>query len=200
MHRKLAAIVILAPMFAFALIPAYAQVAPQATQGGIPLTVGGGVSDYSLDWGPGRRMIGITGWADWRLPFRERYLSGLGVEVEGREIDWDKPSDLPKMRQETGLGGPIYILPLHSRRYHLYAKYLVGYGGIYFTSGNPYYTHDTRIIFAPGGGIDYRVWHGLSVRADYEYQFWHQIFGSHDLNPNGPTVGMVYSFGGRRYE
>lgn len=198
MFRKLVPAVVLALIFVFALIHANAQVAPQGSQGGFPLTLGGGVSDFSLDWGPSRRMIGITAWADYRLPFRERFLSGLGVEVEGREIDWDKPSDLARMRQETGLGGATYILPLHSRRYHLYAKYLVGLGGIYFAPSG--YDHDTRIVFAPGGGIDYRIGRGISVRGDYEYQFWHQIFGPHDLNPQGPTVGVLYSFGGRRYE
>ncbi len=46
-----------------------------------------------------------------------------------------------------------------------------------------------------GVGADVRFWNCFSVRAEYDYQFWHAIFGPHDLNPNGITVGVVYDFG-----
>jgi hypothetical protein len=36
------------------------------------------------------------------------------------------------------------------------------------------------------------------VRGDYEYQYWRHIFGPHDLNPNGVTIGVSYDFGSFR--
>ena len=54
------------------------------------------------------------------------------------------------------------------------------------------------MVLAPGGGVDYRVGGGVSLRADYEYQFWRHIFGPRDLNPNGITIGATYDFGVHR--
>ena len=36
------------------VMPVYSQVAPAASQGGVPIVIGGGFSDYSIDWGPGQ--------------------------------------------------------------------------------------------------------------------------------------------------
>lgn len=176
----------------FAAISAPAQTVYDGKLAPDRFSAGVGFSNFSLDWGPGRRMDGITAWADWKPEIHARLLQHLGVEVEGREIDFGRPADLPDMRQETLLAGATYRLPGRGRL-RPYAKFLMGIGGIYFYSGTPY-DHDTRPVFAPGGGVDYRVGHGFSVRADYEYQFWHAIFGPHDLNPNGVTVGAIYSF------
>lgn len=186
---------VLAALFAIAAIPACAQVTPQGTQGGFPLTIGAGVSDFATDWGS-TRMVGITATVDWRIPIHAKMLHGLDIEVEGRELDWDKPSNIPQLRQETGLGGFKYAF-YHRKRVSLYGKFLAGVGGVYFPPKGTY-SHDTRTVIAPGGGVDFRIGHGVSVRADYEYQFWRQLFGAHDLNPNGVTVGAIYSFGSRR--
>jgi opacity protein-like surface antigen len=45
---------------------------------------------------------------------------------------------------------------------------------------------------AIGGGAEYHAWKTVWVRADYEYQWYHQYFGPHDLNPNGFTIGATY--------
>lgn len=153
--------------------------------------VGAGFSNFALDWGHGRRMDGITAWADYHPGIQARLLQNLGIEIEGREIDFARPSSLPRMRQETILGGPTYrFRPWHGL--HPYAKYLLGIGGIYFPGDT--YNHDTRTVYAPGGGVDYRVGSRFTVRVDYEYQFWHALFGPHDLNPNGVTAGVLYRF------
>ena len=49
----------------FAVVPAHSQVTPAATQGGLPVVVGLGGADFSIDWGPGTRMEGITAWVDY---------------------------------------------------------------------------------------------------------------------------------------
>ncbi len=197
MRWKLVFVPVLALFSISAAIPARSQVAHSAYEGRIPLTIGGGVSDYLLDWGHSRKMIGITAWADWRLRSLPSYFSGLGIQIEGHHIAYDRPASLDKMQQDSGLGGLTYQWRRYDR-IHPYAKAMAGFGSIDFgDTVNPLYTHDTRTIMAFGGGADIHAWRGVSVRADYEYQFWHQLFGPHDLTPSGVTVGAVYDFGRR---
>jgi hypothetical protein len=171
--------------------PAAAQAALHAEETMSPWSLGAGFSNFDLDWGHNRRMDGITAWVDWRIPTHIPLLNRVGIEGEGREIDFLKPSSFHVMRQETALGGVTVELPGH-RRLHPYAKYLMGVGSVHFASSG--YSHDSRKVYAPGGGVDWRLHHyGLSVRAEYEYQYWHHLFGPHDLSPNGVTVGVVWN-------
>lgn len=176
-------------------LTARAQVTYSAEEGKLPLTVGAGVSDFSDDWGvKNPRQAGITMWVDWRLPHMPPRLDGLGVEFEGRDLNFATPSYLPGHRMDTALGGPIYQFR-RKGRIRPFGKYLLGMGSIDFPSPGSTYNHDTRVVFEPGGGADVRFWDRFSVRAEYDYQFWHAIFGPHDLNPNGFTVGVVYDLG-----
>jgi opacity protein-like surface antigen len=181
MRRKL----FLAALLILSTAPVFSQVAPAVKINGLPLGIGGGFTDYDLDYGPGRRMIGASAWADYHL-FR-----GLAVEAEGTSIFADKPAVLTRMRQDTIKGGGLYRLhPLLG--IHPYGKALIGYGSIDFPSHNPLYTHDTYTMWAFGGGVEYKIWKTLYARGDYEYQFWHEFHGPHDLNPNGFTIGATY--------
>jgi hypothetical protein len=172
---------------ALSSLPAKAQVAPTATISGLPLGVGGGFSDYSLDYGQGRRMLGISGWADYDL------WRGLGIEAEVTAIDFDKPSTFQRMSQNTFKGGAIYrARPFWGIR--PYVKGLIGVGSIYFPSNDPLYTHDTYIVEALGGGVERRVWNTVYLRGDYEYQLWNQFMGNNNLTPNGFTIGATYYF------
>ena len=108
MHLKLTFKLIFTALLVTAVLPIHSQISPAANQGGVPIVVGVGFSDYSLDWGPGQRMEGISAWADWfpnRLP---AVLNGLGIEAEGRDIDFGRPAGIVRMRQDTGMGGVIY--------------------------------------------------------------------------------------------
>ena len=185
-------------LFSIAIaIPAHAQVTYSAEEGKRPFTVGVGVSDFSDDWGYlNPRQAGITVWVDWRLPHMLPILDGLGLELEGRDINFATPSYLPGHRMDTGLGGPIYQFRRKSR-IRPYGKYLMGIGSIDFPNPPSTYSHDTRAVFEPGVGADVRFWNSFSARAEYDYQFWHAIFGQNDLNPQGVTFGVVYDFGGR---
>jgi opacity protein-like surface antigen len=194
MRRKLMMVPILALFFMGAGLKARAQVTYSAEEGRLPFTVGAGVSDFSDDWGYlNPRQVGITIWADWRLPHMPRVLQGLGLEFEGRDVNYDTPSYLPGHRMDTALGGPIYQFRRQSR-IRPYVKYLMGIGSIDFPNDTNY-SHDTRTVFAPAGGVDVRFWNRFSVRGEYEYQYWHEIFGPNDLTPNGYTIGAVYDFG-----
>jgi len=174
--------------------PAFAQVGPAATsQGGLPLSIGGGVTDMELDWGQSRKMIGPTVWLDWDLSHLPSRLNGLGIELEGRDINYNRPASLPRMRQDTFGGGAIYTVR-HYKNVRPYAKFLLAYGSIDFKSPNPFYSHDTRTVYQIGGGVEYHLVGHLWARGDYEYQFWPNLFGA-TLNPQGITVGAAYKFG-----
>jgi opacity protein-like surface antigen len=179
------------------VFPALSQVVPSAREGGLPLSVGVGISDFDLDWTTnhieGRRMEGATVWADWSFYHAPSLLRGIGVEAEVRDINFGRPSSLTRMRQITGQGGVIYTFRRYSN-VHPYAKYLMGLGSIDFLSTHPSYKHDTRTIHSPGAGLEYRVYRNIWVRGDWEYQYWPSLFRYHTLNPNGFTIGASYDF------
>jgi hypothetical protein len=194
MRAKLVIVPMLALFFFGAGSKARAQVTYSAEEGKLPFTVGAGVSDFLDDWGnTNPRQVGITMWVDWRVPHLPSRLQGLGIEFEGRDINYATPSYLPGHRMDTALGGPIYQWRGKSR-IRPFGKYLLGIGSIDFPNGTTY-SHDTRTVYEPGGGVDVRFWNSFSVRGEYDYQFWHQLFGTHDLTPNGYTIGAVYDFG-----
>jgi opacity protein-like surface antigen len=176
---------VVAALFILSTLPMAAQVSPSAKINGIPLSVGGGISDYNLDFGPSRRMIGASAWVDYRI------WHGLGVEAEGTSIFAAKPDSLTRMKQDTIKGGLIYK---YHPVFHLvpYAKGLYGLGSIDFPSHNPFYTHDTFSMMAVGGGVEYRLWKNVYLRGDYEYQWWDHFLGHHTLTPSGATIGATY--------
>jgi opacity protein-like surface antigen len=180
-------------LFAAAL-PVFSQVAPAYKAPGIPLSVGVGPSSYDVDWGHGR-MLGGTAWADWYPEQIESlvHVRGLGLEVEARDISLEQNLPAQKnMRQDTAGGGPIFNWHV-TKRFHPYFKGLFEDGSIDFFP-LPGYSHDTRLLIAPGGGFEYRFLGPLKVRADYEYQFWMGNLLGNTLNPQGFTVGIAYDF------
>ncbi len=183
---------VLAVVFLTVMSPAFTQTAPAAYQGHLPFTIGAGVSNYAIDW-DNQRMFGITVTGQWRPGFVPNRLYGLGIDIEGRDIDYDRPHVIASnFRQDTVAGGPIYTSH-HFRKFQPYAKFLVGIGSIDFHSRVPHYDHDTRTIYAPGGGIQYWMLPHLWVRADYEYQMWPGLFRK-TLDPQGVTLGASYDF------
>ena len=108
-------------------------------------------------------------------------------------MNYATPSYLPGHRMTTGLAGPMYEWRRQGR-VRPFAKYLMGLGNIDFPNDSNY-QQDTRAVFAPAGGADVRMWKRLSLRGEYEYQYWHAIFGPHDLTPNGFTFGVLYDLG-----
>jgi hypothetical protein len=180
-------------LFAAAL-PLFSQVAPAYKAPGLPLSVGVGPSSYDVDWGHGR-MLGGTVWADWYPEQAESWfhVRGLGLELEARDISLEQNLPAQKnMRQDTAGGGPIFNWHV-TRRFHPYFKGLFEDGSVDFFP-LPGYSHDTRLLIAPGGGFEYRFLGPLKVRADYEYQFWIGDLLGNTLNPQGFTVGIAYDF------
>lgn len=150
MRLKLTFKLIFPALLVATVLPIHSQVSPAANQGGVPIVVGAGFSDFSIDWGPGKRMEGISAWADWypnRLP---AVLNGLGIEAEGRDIDFGRPAGISRMRQDTGLGGLIYTWN-HYRNFRPYVKYLAGVGSIDFPPGG--HTRMTRFRSIHPAGV-----------------------------------------------
>ncbi len=184
---------VLATLFLAATLPASAQVTPSSQQSSVPLVVGVGFSNFNTDWSG--RLSGATLWADWNFNQGPSFLQGFGIEVEGRDLNYGRSSGAPKnLRQDTLEAGAIYTLR-HYRNFHPYGKFIAGLGSIDFQHITPTYSHDTRTVWASGGGVEYRAWQNVWVRGDYEYQFWTDFLHHHALNPNGVTIGVAYDFG-----
>jgi opacity protein-like surface antigen len=184
---------VVAGLLLFAALSAHPQVAPSATQGGIPIMVGAGASGFYTDWSGYEG--GATLWIDWRLSRIPRVLDGLSIELQGRDLNYYRTGDNQKLRMDTVSGAALW----HYQRFHRfqpYVKFDVGYGSIDFSNYyDPYYTHDTRTVYGPGGGLDVRLWRNVWWRGDYEYQAWPDFFDHKILDPQGFTVGALYDFG-----
>jgi len=172
------------------------QVVSSAQERHFPVALGFGMSNFDLDWGRDkngeRRMNGLTATFDTNLPRASGLLRGFELEVEGRDINYLRPTTLSAMRQSTLLGGSAYSWP-YSHRFRPFAKYLWGLGNINFAPTGKYRS-DSRMVMAPGGGLECKVFGALWVRGDYEYQFWPHLFGPNALNPNGITISTIYDF------
>jgi len=173
----------------------FSQAVPAATESSAPLAIGGGVSSYTVDWGPGRKEDGATVWIDWEPNQLPSLLRGIGIEAEGRDISFDRNPNLPSNYRQAAVGaGPIYTFR-HFRNVHPYIKYVVDIGDL---DWNPSPDPQRTIVAvqAPGFGLELRVFRGVWVRGDYEYQFWKDVVPNKDryLNPHGLTVGVMYDF------
>jgi opacity protein-like surface antigen len=185
-----------------AAVPAFSQVLAPYQGTGLPITIGAGASSWDPDWGQGR-MLGITAWADWYPTQLPPSLRGLGLEVEGRDVRYDRhlqPGNGDPARsgqgnttEDTIGGGPIYTWR-HFKKIQPYAKGIFSIGSVDFISPSPTYSHDTRTVMAAGGGLQYRVFGPLWARADYEYQDWGQLLGTNLLEPQGFTFGISFDF------
>lgn len=194
---------ILAVLFVAVSIPVFSQVKPAASENKTNLVIGAGFSDYYSDWNG--RFDGSTLWIDWSPNQVPKLLNGLALEVEARDLSFDRTGTVPHLRLDTVGGGPIYTIR-HYRNIHPYAKFIINYASFDF---QPYckvrhvgpcptgeqYSHDTRTDYAPGGGLEFHAYRNLWVRADYEYQFFVDFFNYHAMNPNGYTAGVSYDFG-----
>ncbi len=178
-------------------LPLLSQVQESASQGELPLTVGFGYADYYTEVFP-QHMYGPVLWADWRFDHAPSYLKGIGIEAEARAlISGQSPVD-PNLRQATVGGGPTYTWT-HYHSFHPYVKFLGNLGGMdhmKFYKAPASYTADRWPTYAIGGGVDYRAWHHIWVRADYEYQFWQiKVYSpTATLDPYGLTIGVAYDF------
>jgi opacity protein-like surface antigen len=183
----------LAVLFVCATYPVLAQTAPTATRNNPQFAIGAGVSGFNADWGHGI-IMGETVWGDYTPTRVPLLLKGIGLEVELRDLDFGRTQTVPPLLvYQTAGGGVIYTW----RRFNNirpYGKFLEEFGGLTWRPSGPIYHHDTRNATIAGGGLEYRTWHNVWLRADYEYQFWPDLFGGKTLDPKGFTLGAMYHF------
>jgi hypothetical protein len=188
--------VLSALLIASASVPALSQVVPSAQQGGgLGVRVGAGYSNFATDWSG--RLGGPTVWVDFDVPKVPPSLSGLQLEVQGRDLNYNRTGADSKLRYYSFAGGVNYAWR-YDPAFHPYAKFMIGLG--YMSWGPeslitaPNYKHDSRIFYSPGGGVDVRAYKRLWVRGEYEYQWWADFLNGHALTPHGFTVGAFYDF------
>ena len=179
-----------------------AQAVYSASEDHPRLSIGAGFSIFSQDWGPNPHPTGITYTIDYHPPL-PRFLDDVNIEAQGRNLIWHRGTipitGAPIVPRTETLGGGLIYHP-HEVRFHRfepYAKVLVSYGYIHFAEDDVSYNHDSRTVPALGGGVDYRLIHRVTLRADYEYQWWPQFLGPNALTPHGFTIGALYNFGHR---
>jgi opacity protein-like surface antigen len=181
-----------------------AQSEPTAEAKGVPLAVGAGLSGYNADFGHGH-LLGGTLWIDYIPNQPPRLLRGFRLEAEARDLNYARSATEPaNLREDVAEGGLVYAWP-HFLNVRPYGKFSEGYGNTDYESATAGRHHDSRTVVSGGGGVEYRVYRHLWVRADYEYQSWPTFFKhpatattpalpSGRLNPQGFTVGTVYHF------
>jgi len=183
-------------VFAALAVPASSQVSPAAVGGGgVRYAVGGGVSDFKMDYNTGYEWGG-TLWGDATFNSGPAYLHGLGLEFEARDISYHRPSTLPNDMRTDTIGGGVKYTWQHFNRFRPYVKGLISFGNIDLKK-NAY--HFDWVLYSPGLGVEYRPIGHVWIRADYEYQIWPDVFNPNwTYNPGGYTLGAMYQFGKRR--
>jgi hypothetical protein len=159
------------------------------------MSAGAGVSDYKMDFGPGHEWGG-TLWYDANLHGVSPLLEGLGIEIEARDLSLHRGPLLPNDFRTDTLGGGLTYTYRHFQNFRPYVKFLGSYGSLDISKHG---YHFTWVDWAPGGGVEYRPFGHVWLRADYEYQDWNNIFqNGWDLDPQGFTVGAMYEFNNHR--
>jgi hypothetical protein len=154
---------------------ARAQVIPSATAGGFRLSAGGTGSGYYMQYGE-QKLLGASAFVDADVSH------GLGVEAEGRWLEWHQTNDV---HVETYSIGLRYHMNFH--RFQPYAKGLIGFGDFNFPFN---YAHGRYLVATAGGGLDYRLTRRIHIRLpDVEYQDWPQFtYGA--MNSVGVSAGV----------
>lgn len=199
---------LVAAVFAAAAGSVFCQTVYDGEKGKLPLSFGGGVSNFDPDFtqgfAPGNQIIigdgfgrlwGVTGWADAGLRFGPSFIHPFNVELQIRSIFAGGSAGQGNLK-ETTLGGGATYTWRHFPRFRPYGKYIGSIGLISFSPvpypGHPPYAEDSRFTNAVGGGFDYRLNRRVWVRADYEYQLWGNLFGPREFSPQGVTLGLMY--------
>lgn len=181
-----------------------AQSPESAVGGTTSLRAGAEVSSFNPDYSCGSdvpfgcnsQLVGPTALFD--LDVAPRW----GVEGEARWLHWDGPGS---QIESNYLAGPRYRV-LHFDRFGGWVKVMLG-AGLVTTPNWPSVNSvkGSYFAYAPGGTVEYRLTDRLSLRGDYEFQFWPSFAGppgdnssgmfvehNHGLTPNGFSLGVTW--------
>jgi hypothetical protein len=126
-----------------------------------------------------------------------------GAEGEARWMHWNTNGGTTE-QMSNYLAGPRYRI----HRFHrlsIWGKFLLGAGLQTYPApsegpGATSIGNGSYFAYTPGISGDYRITSRISVRGDYEYQFWPSAPGialtggveHNNLQPNGFSVGFSY--------
>ena len=193
-------------VFVLLLVPAavQAQSAESAVGGNSTLWVGAEASSFNPDYscssdlplGCNSQLVGPAALFDFNIEPK------WGVEGEARWLHWNGPSD----QIESNYLGGLRYRAVRYRRLDLWVKMLAG-AGLITTAGFPAAgsLKGSYFAYAPGGTLELRLTRRISLRGDYEFQFWPSFAGpptydssgnlvehNNGLTPNGFSVGLTY--------
>jgi len=154
-------VALIAACFCMMPIGAHAQAVPSAYQSGWTVSVGAAASGGTLQYGD-EKLWGVSAFLD------AENLHSFGVEGEARWLVFHQTN---QEHATTFLIGPTYSF--QRGRFRAYGKGMVGLGLFNY----PYNLgSDDDLVYAPGGGVDFRLNRRVSLRAaDFEYQIWPQF-------------------------
>lgn len=163
------------------------QVVESATSRQLTINVGGMVSgfdphdvDQPFYFTQSSKLIGIGTYVDVHL------THWIQVEAEGRWMRWNGYAGTHQDNYLIGPRVPIYQL---GRGTQIYGKALIGAGKMTFPNK---YGYGTFTDLAFGGAVDHKLSRKLSVKADFEYQYWPKWLTGHSLSPYGLSLGVGY--------
>jgi hypothetical protein len=184
-----------------------AQAPKSAVGGNSSLWAGGEISSFNPDYSCSSnipfkcQLIGPAAFFDFNVTPK------WGAEGEARWLHWNGPGG---QIESNYLGGGRY----RAYRYHrldAWVKMMMG-AGLITTPNYPVAGSLKGSYFAlvPGGTLEFPLTHKISLRGDYEYQFWPSFSGppsysatgalvehNNGLTPNGFSVGVTYRFLGQ---
>jgi hypothetical protein len=153
----------------------------------LSLWLGAEASTFNADWG----CASLKAYSCWDqlqglATFSDVMYGRVGMEGEGRWLIWLQYGGV---KQTNYLVGPRFQA-LGGERYAVDLKFLAGGATLHTQS-----QWSGWGAIAPGITGEFKVSPRFIVRADYEYQIWPGIAGSHGqhgLTPNGFSVGVSY--------
>ena len=173
-------------LFLFALIVlctatavGYAQSVESATSRQLTINAGGFASYFNPDEG-GQNLAGIGTYGDFH------FTHWFQLEAEARWLRWNQYYG---EHEDNYLLGPRVPIRQFGDRTMLYGKALIGYGKMTF----PFkYGYGTFTDLAFGATVDHQLGPKMTVRADFEYQYWPVWLNNQSLAPYGVSVGVGY--------
>src|ERR1700719_4756769 len=157
----------------------HTQAVESARSRQMTVTAGGMASGFRTGEG-GHYLVGAGTYVD--LHFTHWFQ----LEGEARWMRWDQYLG---EQQDNYLIGPRVPIVSFGRSTQIYGKAMIGYAKMTFPGG---YGYGSFTQFAFCGSIDHHLSRKLSVKADFEYQYWPVYLNNATLTPYGASVGMGY--------
>ncbi len=157
----------------------HAQAVESATERQFTINTGGMGSYFQPDEG-GSNLVGIGTYADFH------FSHWVQLEAEARWLRWNQYYG---EHQDNYLLGPRVPIRQFGQGTQLYGKALIGYGKMTF----PFkYGYGTFTDLAFGAAVDHQLSRKMSVKADFEYQYWPVWLNNNSLAPYGFSLGVGY--------